>query len=213
MVSAAQASIAPEHHVVEQFQLIAVPERPDVEQFFFRSAEHEEHILDLGRGPHPSRRAQKPSSPPRTAAHDRGVHKINAFGGKRLAHTDVHARIDRAHVDDHGALGRPGCDPALAEHDLFRVCGAGDEHQDDPGLARQFRRRAAHGHTSLGSAFDGRRIRIVPGHGNPAFHQFFRAIASHNPQSYNAYGIHIQSLLESEKRYDFSPLAERAGKR
>ena len=32
-----------------------------------------------------------------------------------------------------------------------------------------------------------------------------RAIASHNPQSDNAYGIHMQSLLESEKRYDFSP--------
>ena len=61
------------------------------------------------------------------------VHKINAFGGQRLAHADVHARIDRAHVDDHGALGRPGRDPALAEHDLFRVGGAGDEHQDDPG--------------------------------------------------------------------------------
>ena len=138
-----------EHHVVEQFQLIAVPERPDVEQFFFRSAEHEEHILDLGEGLIRAAERKSPAPHPGRAAHDRGVHKINAFGGKRLAHTDVHARIDRAHVDDHGALGRPGRDPALAEHDLFRVCGAGDEHQDDPGLARQSRRRAAHGHTSL----------------------------------------------------------------
>ena len=106
MVSAAQASIAPEHHVVEQFQLIAVPERPDVEQFFFRSAEHEEHILDLARASSepPSK---SPAPHPGRAAHDRGVHKINAFGGKRLAHTDVHARIDRAHVDDHGAPRAP----------------------------------------------------------------------------------------------------------
>ena len=200
-----------EHHVIEQFQLVAVPERPDVEQFFFRSAEYEEHILDLGEGLIRTAERKSPASHPGRAAHDRCVHKINAFGGQRLAHANVHARIDRAHVDDHGALGGPGCDPALAEHDLFRVGGAGDEHQDDPGLARQFRRGTAHAHPGLGSALDGRRIRIVPGHGNPAFHQFFRAIASHNPQSYNAYGIHIQSLLESEKRYDFSP-PDRAGR-
>lgn len=43
MVSAAQASIAPSIMLLSSFSLAAVPERPDVEQFFFRSAEHEAH--------------------------------------------------------------------------------------------------------------------------------------------------------------------------